>query len=190
MDGATGESITQLINDAQAGRDVLPDELITAAYEELTSIGRRMLRQERHRQTLQTRGLIHEAYLRFHGLGRIEWRDRGHFFSVWAGIMRRVLIDYARASQAAKRGGDGLRITLSDDMPDRDNDLDVLELSSSLDRLAQWDAIQAHIVELRYFGGLTIDETARALTLSAATVKRKWALAQAWLFRDLSAVET
>jgi RNA polymerase sigma factor (TIGR02999 family) len=148
--------------------------------------------RERDEHTLQATALIHEAYLRLVDQRRVEWRSRAHFFGIAAQMMRRVLVDHARARLAAKRGGDVRQVSLervieADAEADvADAGLDVLTLHEALEKLAALDPPQARLVELRYFGGLNIDETAAALGISPATVKREWAIARAWLRRELS----
>lgn len=148
--------------------------------------------RERGEHTLQATALIHEAYLRLVDQRRVEWRNRAHFFGIAAQMMRRVLVDHARARLAAKRGGDVRAITLErvvdadEQGGDADAALDVLALHEALERLALLDPQQARLVELRYFGGMNIDETATALGISPATVKREWTVARAWLRRELA----
>lgn len=150
------------------------------------------MRRERGEHTLQATALIHEAYLRLVDQRQVEWRNRAHFFGVAASMMRRVLVDHARARLAEKRGGDLRAVTLecvadADLQPDdADANLDVLALHDALERLAELDPPQARLVELRYFGGMNIEETAAALGISPATVKREWAIARAWLRRELA----
>ncbi len=163
------------------------EQLVGMVYDELHRIAHRQMRNERHGHTLQTTALINEAYLRLRELRRIDWRDRRHFLSVAARIMRRILVDRARAGRAEKRGGEAIRVTLDDNLTGDDDGLDLIALDQALDRLAAHDGIQARIVELRYFSGLSIAETAEVLAFSPATVKRKWTLAQAWLYRELNA---
>jgi RNA polymerase sigma factor (TIGR02999 family) len=146
------------------------------------------MRREGPDHTLQTTALVHEAYIRLVDQQRVQWRNRAHFFGIAAEVMRRVLVDHARARQAAKRGGGVQRITLGDAMVASSDveDADVLALHEALERLALLDADQARLVELRYFAGMTIEESAEALGVSPATVKREWALARAWLRRELA----
>ena len=171
--------------DTSAGEQLLP-----AIYAELHRQAARAMRREPSEHTLQATALVHEAYLRLVDQRRAEWRNRAQFFGVAAQVMRRVLVDHARAQHAAKRGGDLKPITLNDALhattPADDDALDVLALHDALDRLAAFDPDQARLVELRYFGGMNIEETAEALDISPATVKREWAVARAWLRRELS----
>lgn len=180
--------VTRLLAGWRRGQPRARERLIEQVYDELLRIGRRLRRGERRYHTLPTAALVNEAYLRLAALRRIEWRDRNQFFAAVAGTMRRVLIDQARGNGASKRGGDRQRVTLDDNLPaDRaaNGAVDVIALSNALDRLAAREPTQARIVELRYFAGLTIEETATALTIAPATVKRQWTLAKTWLYREL-----
>jgi RNA polymerase sigma-70 factor, ECF subfamily len=173
--------------DKSAGERLLP-----AIYEELHRQASRAMRREADEHTLQPTALVHEAYLRLVDQRRAEWHNRAQFFGVAAQIMRRILVDHARAQHATKRGGAMQQITLGDahqsaSAAEDDTALDVLALHEALERLAIIDPDQARVVELRYFGGMTIEETAEALGISPATVKREWAVARAWLRRELSA---
>jgi len=170
--------------DASAG-----DRLLSAIYDELHRQAARAMRGEREGDTLQATALVHEAYIRLVDQRRIEWRNRAHFFGVAAQMMRRVLVDRARARLATKRGGEFQQVTLGDEEAGEMGaaSLDVLALHDALERLAALDPEQARLVELRYFGGLNIDDTAEALGVSPATVKREWAVARAWLRRELGA---
>ena len=173
--------------DESAGEQLLP-----AVYAELHRQAARAMRREANEHTLQATALVHEAYLRLVDQRRIVWRNRAQFFGVAAQTMRRILVDHARKQHADKRGGGMQQITLSDaNQPaaaDSGNSVDILALHDALDRLAALDPEQARLVELRYFGGLNIEETADALDVSPATVKREWAVARAWLRRELSAL--
>jgi len=164
------------------------DELMPAVYEELRRQAERAMRREGLEHTLQPTALVHESYLRLVDQRRVAWRNRAHFFAIAATVMRRILVDHARARLTAKRGGGAAPITLAgveggDGAAEAE--VDLLALHDALDRLASLDPEQARLVELRYFGGLTIEETADALGVSPATVKREWALARAWLRREL-----
>ena len=172
---------------ADAGERLLP-----VVYAELHRQAAREMRRESADHTLQATALVHEAYLRLVDQRRVEWRSRAHFFGVAAGLMRRILVDHARARRAAKRGGDVRPLTLgaverqASDPSGGDPAVDLLALDDALGRLAALDADQARLVELRWFGGLTIEETAEALGVSPATVKREWVTARAWLRRELA----
>ena len=146
------------------------------------------MRREAAGHALQPTALVHEAYVRLIDQKQVKWRNRAHFFGVAAGLMRRILVDHARRRRAEKRGGDWERVTLAGDevATDAHKEIDVLALDEALERLAEFDPQQERIVELRYFGGLTIEETAEVVGISAATVVREWTIAKAWLRADLS----
>jgi len=161
------------------------NELLPLIYEELRQIARKHLRGQRVDHTLQTTALIHEAYLRLVGGAPANVHDHLHFVSLASRIMRQVLVDHARARLANKRQG-GVRVTLSEAQDvAAQSELDVLAIDEALARLAELDEQQAHVVELRYFGGLSIEDTALALHISAATVKRDWTMARTWLRSEL-----
>jgi RNA polymerase sigma factor (TIGR02999 family) len=170
--------------DPQALRDLLP-----LIYEELRRVARRQLRAERANHTLQTTALIHEAYLRLVGSGGIPTQDHCHFVALASRLMRQVLVDHARSRLAAKRDG-GIRVTMSEALevsvlPE----VDLIAVDTALTRLSDLDPQQGRIVELRFFGGLSIAETSEALSISTATVKRDWTTARAWLRRELQRTE-
>jgi RNA polymerase sigma factor (TIGR02999 family) len=168
-------------------RDV--SKLMPVVYDELRRLAASYLRRERPGQTIQATALVHEAYVRLAAEKAHRWQNRTHFLAIAALSMRQILVQRARARHAAKRGNNPERITLDDRLIATDasgaRNVDVLALDAALDRLAAFDAQHARIVELRYFGGLTVEETAEALDISPATVKRHWALARAWLKREL-----
>jgi RNA polymerase sigma-70 factor, ECF subfamily len=164
------------------------DDLLPLVYGELKRIAARQLRRERAGHTLSTTALVHEAWLELSRLDRIKWQNRNHYLAIAAQAMRRVLVDHAVAKRAQKRGGgkplealDDAALLIADGRAE-----ELLDLDHALERLAALDARQERIVECRFFGGMSIDETAEALDLSPATVKREWALARAWLNRELS----
>jgi RNA polymerase sigma factor (TIGR02999 family) len=159
-----------------------------AIYDELHRLAQNALRREgsERSHTLQTTALVHEAWLRLADQKRVEWQNRAHFCAIAARMMRRVLVDYARARNAEKRGGGAHAITLEDACADVSSAVDLTALDDALRALESMDPGQARLVELRYFAGLTIDETAEALGVSPATVKREWAIARAWLRRELT----
>lgn len=161
------------------------NELLPLVYEELRLVARKHLRSQRPDHSLQTTALIHEAYLRLVGGARVNIDDHVHFVALASRIMRQVLVDHARQRLANKRQG-GVRVTLSEaqDVEVR-SELDVIAIDEALVRLAEFDQQQAHVVELRYFGGLSIEDTAVALSISAATVKRDWTMARTWLRSEL-----
>ncbi|HEV8176721.1 MAG TPA: sigma-70 family RNA polymerase sigma factor [Gemmatimonadales bacterium] len=164
------------------------EALLPAVYGELHRQAERYMRRQPAGHTLQATALVHEAYLRLVGRTNIEWRNRAHFFGVAAKAMRSILVDHARARRAAKRGGCATRLTLDSpgDVAGSPPAVDVLELDEALERLGQFDPEKARVVELRYFGGLSIEEAAEVLEVSPATLKRQWTTARAWLRRELS----
>ena len=182
---AVDGSVTELLQAWHEGSEAARNQVFELTYEELRSIASAYLRREQRFGSVQVTALVHEAFMRLVGT-RADWADRGHSNGVAAQAMRRILVDHARRRQALKRNGEGMRIGLHDgpDLVDRQGDaaLKVDEVLTDLERL---DARQARVVELRYFGGLSVDEAASALGLSPATVKREWATARAWLARRL-----
>lgn len=182
-------NVTELLVAWGAGDAAALDALMPVVYAELRRQAARAMRRERTGHTLGATALVHEAYLRLVDGSRVEWRDRTQFFAMAAQLMRHLLVDHARAQQTAKRGGGAQRITLGHaadvQAGDPGGEADVLALHEALDGLAALDPDQARLVELRYFGGLTIEETAAVLGVSPATVKREWATARAWLLREL-----
>jgi RNA polymerase sigma factor (TIGR02999 family) len=161
------------------------DALISAIYDELHRLAHRYMRGERQGHLLQTTALVNEAYLRLVDVDRMEWRDRAHFFAMAATTMRRILVDHARGQARDKRGAGAIMTALNTDIAMPAADVDVLALDEALERLSAIDAQQAKVVELRYFAGMTIEETAAALDVSTGTVKREWSVAKAWLYREL-----
>ena len=180
--------ITQLLAAWESGDASAAEQLMLVIYDELHRQAARAMRRENEQHTLQPTALVHEAWLRLVDQERAGWKNRAHFFGIAAQMMRRVLVDHARGRLAEKRGGGAQQVTLSDihgDAGGQNEDVDVLALHEALERLAAFDPDQARIVELRYFGGMNIDETATAMGVSPATVKREWAVARAWLRREL-----
>ena len=180
--------VTLLLASWAAGDRAALDALVPIVYAELRQIADRQLRGERAAHTLQPTALVNEAFLRLAGGVSVNWKSRAHFFAVSSGIMRRVLVDHARRKAAEKRGGLVATISLDAaaiDWPER-KDLDVLALDDALDLLATLDVQQGKVVEMRFFGGLSVEETAEALDVSPTTVKREWRMARAWLLRELS----
>ena len=188
MPDAPVETAAQLLERATAGDPQAASRLMPLVYDELRRLAASYLRRERKGQTLQATALVHEAYVRLIGPGERPWTGRTHFLAIAARSMRQVLIDRARRRQAAKRGGDPERLTLDDAVlaaPDRGQGIDLAALDDALNQLEALDPQQARIVELRYFGGLTVEETATVLEVSTDTVKRDWRLAKLWLLRAL-----
>ena len=172
---------------SDGGRDAL-DQLVPVVYEHLRRIAGAQLRREAPGHSLQPTALVHEAYLRLVDQRHVHWRNRAHFFGVAASLMRRILVDHARARLAGKRGGGLERVTLLGDEAAAESPpgIDVLALHESLSRMAAFNPRQERIVELRYFGGLTIEEAAEVIGISEATLVREWTIAKAWLRADLS----
>ena len=163
------------------------DKLMPAVYDELRRQAARYLRREHAGHTLQTTALIHEAYVRLVDQRNVQWQNRAQFFGMAAQMMRRILVDHARTKKRVKRGGSGIKVSLADaTIPVNERDLDVVALDEALDRLAAIDEQQSRVVELRFFSGLTVEETAKVMQISPATVKRDWSMAKAWLHRELS----
>ncbi|MEP7342559.1 MAG: sigma-70 family RNA polymerase sigma factor [Acidobacteriota bacterium] len=182
----TPEQVTQLLLAWRDGDQGALDELTPLVYDELRRLAGGYLRRERRGHTLQTSALVHEAFLKMIDQ-RVNWQNRAHFFGIAAQLMRRILVDYARSQQASKRGSGTTHLALEEAMDEaKAQDADVLALDDALTSLAAFDPRQSQIVELRYFGGLTIEETAEVLDIGHATVEREWNMARAWLRRELS----
>jgi RNA polymerase sigma factor (TIGR02999 family) len=179
--------VTRLLQAWSDGDSAALDQLFAAVYRDLHRQAERFMRAQSPGHTLQATGLVHEAYIRLAGGAPVDWKSRAHFFGVAAKAMRSILVDHARARRASKRGGGAEPITLatSDGMPAQS--VEVLELDQALRGLAELDARKATLVELRWFGGLSIEEAAEVLKVSPATAKREWRTARAWLRRELSA---
>lgn len=181
------QDVTGLLLEWQQGDHDALDKLTPLVYDELRRIAHRYMRQERGGHTLQTTALVNEAYVRLVGGQRIEWQNRAHFYGVVAQVMRRVLIDHARRLQNIKHGGDAQRVSLEEiAVLPHARAAELLALDEALNELARLDARKARVVELRYFGGLSIEETADVLDISAMTVRRDWRAAKAWLYRALN----
>lgn len=179
--------MTRLLIDWSGGDRAAFDRLLPLVYDELRRLARSYLARERPDHTLQPTALVNEAYLRLVGQDRVQWQSRAHFFGIAAQIMRRLLVDSARASKAVKRGAGAERISIElVDVPEAAGDIDLEALDQALERLAERDPRQSRIVELRYFAGATNEETAEALGISVATVKREWTIAKAWLHKQLT----
>jgi RNA polymerase sigma factor (TIGR02999 family) len=178
--------VTELLRDWSAGRQEARDELLHLVYEPLRAIAERHLHREREGHTLQPTALVHELYLRLVDQRSVEWHDRAHFFAVSAQVMRRILVDHARRRKSDKRGGGMVPVTIDAafEVAIVEN-FDVVALDSALEGLEKVFPQQAKLVELRFYGGLTIDETAAVMGISAATVSREWTMARAWLKRAM-----
>lgn len=189
-ESATSSDVTRLLTRWSDGDQDAFDQLLPLVYGELRRIARTQLRRERADHTLVPTALVHELYLRLIDQRRTSWQNRAHFFGLAAQLMRRILVDHARASRADKRGGALTRVVLDDTLDESaarppGAAADVLAIDRALERLSAIDEDQARIVELRFFAGLTVEETAHVLKRSPRTVKREWRLAKAWLYRTL-----
>ena len=181
------EDVTRLLIELTRGNDAAVDALLPLIYDELRSLAANYLRRERPDHTLQPTALVHEAYLRLVDQTRVNWQNRAHFFGVAAQMMRRILIDHARAQKADKRLGKVEKLQLDENIDKAvELDVDLIALDEALQQLALTDGKLAKLVELRYFGGLTFEETAEVLGVSVITAKRHWELARSWLYRHLS----
>lgn len=178
--------ISLILRDWSAGDRESAEALLSLVYDKLREIAAQYLRKERSNHTLQPTALVHEAYLKLVDLSGVSWQGRAHFFAVASKVMRHILVDHARARLSEKRGGDMQRVAIEDLVRfSKKPDVDLLALDEALTRLAAIDEQQSKIVELRFFGGLSIEETAHILGVSPATVKREWVLAKTWLYRKL-----
>jgi RNA polymerase sigma factor (TIGR02999 family) len=191
MKVTAGEGLTELLQRWSLGDREAADRAMTLVYQELRQIARRFFRHERSGHTLEATAVVHEAVARLLEQDGIRWHGRAHFFGLFAHVMRRVLVDYARERNTGKRGGRREKITLSEStVLGRERTPDLLALDEALARLQAVDPTKATIVELRFFGGCSIEETSACLGLSAATVSRQWRMARAWLFRELASAPT
>lgn len=183
---STSTTVTEMLTAWRNGDETARDALIEIVYDELHRLAKIYLRRERADHTLQPTALVHEAYLKLVDTASVNFQNRAHFIGVAAETMRHILVDYARARLRDKRGGKQFRLSITTaDKFIKETDVDLVDLDEALKRLAKIDAQKCKIVELRFFGGLTIEETALALDVSHATVERGWRLAKAWLRREL-----
>ena len=188
---ASSERVSKLLLNWGQGDQGAREALIPLVYDELRRLARRYLRRERPDHTLQSAALVNEAYLRLIRQEHPQWQNRAHFFGVAAQLMRHILVDHARNRAAAKRGAGAPRLTLDPDIAlPQERDVDLMALDDALNQLAALDPQQSRLVELRFFGGLSIEETSVVLGVSPATVKREWATARAWLQREMRNQET
>jgi len=188
---ASSERVSKLLLNWGQGDQGAREALIPLVYDELRRLARRYLRRERPDHTLQSAALVNEAYLRLIRQEHPQWQNRAHFFGVAAQLMRHILVDHARNRAAAKRGAGAPRLTLDPDVAlPQARDVDLVALDDALNQLAALDPQQSRLVELRFFGGLSIEETSVVLGVSPATVKREWATARAWLQREMKNKET
>ena len=178
--------ITRLLADWSNGDRQALEKLTPLVYDELRRLAGRYLRQERSGHTLQSTALVHEAYMKLVGQNNVRWQNRAHFFGIAAQMIRRILVDYARARKAEKRGSGAERLSLDEAIAlPGGQDLDLVALDDALEGLAKIDERQSRLVELRFFAGLTIEETAEVMQMSLATAKRDWVSAKAWLSREV-----
>ena len=183
------EDTTRLLRDIREGDENAAERLVPLIYEDLRALAARYMRNEPPDHTLQPTALVHEAFLRLVDTDRVEWRTRAHFLAIAARTMRRILVDHARRRRAVKRGG-GRKVTLVEGLAfSEPRPLDLVALDDALAKLGGIDERQCSVVELRFFGGLAVEEIAEVLHVSTATVKRDWRFARAWLLRELSAGE-
>lgn len=186
MSDAVTSDVTKLLSEWSAGNQAALDELTPLVYRDLHHRASNYLRHERPDHTLQPTALIHEAYLRMSGERSPEWKDRAHFFAVASRVMRQILVDHARRHSAGKRGGGVADLSFEDALvPARANNDDLLALDAALAKLAAFDGRKCRIVEMRYFGGCTVEETAEALGIAGITVMREMRVAEAWLRREM-----
>ena len=192
MDGQSRspDDVTRILHEWKDGNREALDRLIPIVYEELRTIASRQLAREWRHDRLQTTTVVNEAYVKLFAQRQVDWQNRGHFFAIAAQLMRRILVDHARRELREKHGGGVIHVELSDALSTAaESSLDVLDavaLDAALQKLEALDPDQGRIVELRFFGGLTVEETAAALGISPATVKREWAVAKGWLHRELT----
>jgi RNA polymerase sigma factor (TIGR02999 family) len=195
MASGSAPDVTRLLSNWSNGDQAALDQLLPLVYSELRRLASAYLRRERSNHTLQSTALVHEAFMRMVNQQDVQWKNRAHFFAIASQMIRRILVDYARSQHAEKRGSGAVKLALDEAMavPQAPaTDVDLLGLNDALDRLAAMDERQSRIVELRFFAGLSIEETAEVMSLSPASIKREWQTARAWLFREMtrSAPET
>ena len=185
------QDVTQLLLAWSRGDRAALDHLIPLVSTELHRLAHHYMRRERAGHTLETTALVNEAYVRLVDASRVEWRDRAHFFAVSANLMRRILVDFARKRRYQKRGGNAVMISLDDDdIPSPQPAPDIVALDAALEAMAAFDPRAASIVELRFFGGLTVEETAEVVGVSPRTIKREWSAAKVWLLGEMTRGET
>jgi RNA polymerase sigma factor (TIGR02999 family) len=181
------KDVTRLLQEWSGGSSQALNELMPLVYNQLRQLAACQLRRERHSHTLQSTALVHEAFLKLIDQDRVQWKDRDHFFAIASQLVRRILVSHARSRNASKRGGGSTALAFDDSirLPER-NDIDLVALDDALESLSRLDPQQARIIELRFFGGLSIAGTARVLGISTSTVTREWKVARAWLHRELT----
>ena len=187
MSGEAQHEVTQILHEWSGGDANAPERLMPFVYDELRRLARSFLAKERDDHTLQPTALVHEAYVRLVDQTRVNWQNRAHFYGIAASMMRRVLIDHARAHAAEKRGGGAVRLSLNDvQVPLEQRAADFVALDEALKRLSQFDERKSRVVEMRFFGGLNDEEIAEVLGVTTRTVLRDWKKARLWLYRELS----
>jgi len=187
MTTPSSHEVTQLLLAWSGGDRAVLDQLIPLVHEELRRLAKRQMGRERPGHTLQTTALVNEAYLRLIDSSRVQWQNRAHFFAISAQLMRRILVDFARARRNLKRGGKAQQVSLEEALEvAQEQGADLVALDDAMQTLATLDARQSQVVEMRFFGGLSVEETAEVLKVSPETVKRDWRLAKVWLLRELS----
>jgi len=186
MKVGSAEQVTQLLRSWSEGNQAALEKLTPLVYGELHRLAKGYMRGEREGHTLQTTALINEAFVRLIDWKSVSWQNRAHFFGISAGLMRRILVDFARSHRSSKRGGEASRVTLDEALIAGGPNTDVVAVDEALKSLEALDARKGQVVELRFFGGLSTQETAEVMKISTRTVEREWSLAQAWLLRELS----
>jgi RNA polymerase sigma factor (TIGR02999 family) len=187
MPNASAHEISQLLRSWSEGDESALDALVPLVYDELHRLAHHYMRHEGHGHVLQTTAVIHEAFLRLTRSRPADWQDRTHFFGICARLMRQILVDFARGRRSQKRAGETVRLDLKEaQQPAVNQEVDLVALDDALTSLSRLDARKGRIVELRFFGGLSIEETAEALKVSPATVTRDWRLARAWLLKEMN----
>jgi RNA polymerase sigma factor (TIGR02999 family) len=186
MTRASTDEITGLLLAWGRGDSAALDKLMPLVYDELHRLAHRYMNREAPGHTLQTTGLVNEAYLRLVDLSRVQWQDRAHFFAMTSRLMRQILVDFARSRKYQKRGGNAPHITLDETALPATKNTDLLALDDALNALAKVDARKSKVVEMRFFGGMSVEDTAEALNVSPETVMRDWKTAKIWLLRELS----
>ncbi|HEX5230348.1 MAG TPA: sigma-70 family RNA polymerase sigma factor [Bryobacteraceae bacterium] len=187
MNPEPAPDVTALLSSWSQGDQAALEKLMPLVYGELRRLASSYLRRERQHHTLQSTALVNEAFLRLVNQQHVQWRNRAHFYGIAAQMIRRILVDYARSQHAEKRGAGAVKLELDEAIAAvAQADLDLLGLNDALEKLAGFDERQSKIVELRFFAGLSVEETAEVLQLSPATVKREWQTARAWLFREIT----
>jgi RNA polymerase sigma factor (TIGR02999 family) len=187
MAAGPSPDVTRLLIDWSKGDQSALEQLMPLVYGELRRLAAAYLRRERPNHTLQSTALVHEAFMRLVNQQEVRWQSRAHFFAIAAQMIRRILVDYARSQRAEKRGSGAVKLALDEALAiPLKTDVDLVRLNDGLDRLAEFDPRQSRLVELRFFAGLSIEETAEVMQLSPATIKREWNTARAWLFREMT----